>query len=123
MTSKPTKIRHFRPILAVGNSSYFCSGEKAKQSQKHNEHVHFLGSRGYRAKRTMWCIEDPIAYLETLESLDSSILSSDRSNWSYEWVRARTKKEDDIYYIPNSQDKGSLFDKMVNYLILHCIKS
>ncbi|WOH00626.1 hypothetical protein DCAR_0519995 [Daucus carota subsp. sativus] len=49
--------------------------EKAKQSQKHNEHVHFLGSSGYRAKRTKWCIEDPIANLENLESLDSSILS------------------------------------------------
>ena len=70
--------------------------------------MQFLGSRGYRAKRTMWCIEDPIANLETLESLDSSILSSDRSNWTYDWVRARTKKEDGSYYIPNSQDKGSL---------------
>nr|XP_017252692.1 PREDICTED: uncharacterized protein LOC108223115 isoform X2 [Daucus carota subsp. sativus] len=57
-------------------------------------------------------IEDPIANLENLESLDSSILSSDRSSRSYDWVRARTKKkEDGSYYIPNSQTK-EVFDKM-----------
>ncbi|WOH02322.1 hypothetical protein DCAR_0521711 [Daucus carota subsp. sativus] len=67
-------------------------------------------------------IEDPIANLENLESLDSSILSSDRSSRSYDWVRARTKKkEDGSYYIPNSQTK-EVFDKMVNYLILRFIK-
>ena len=92
--------------------------EKAKQSQKHNEHVHFLGPSGYQAKRTKWCIEDPIARLENSESLDSSILSSDHSSRSYDWVRARTKKkEDGSYYIPNSQTK-KVFDKMVTYLIL-----
>ena len=73
-------------------------------------------------QKTKWCIEDPIANLENLESLDSSILSSDRSSRSYDWVRARTKKkEDDSYYIANSQTK-EVFDKMVNYLILRFIK-
>ncbi|XP_017218614.1 uncharacterized protein LOC108196049 isoform X3 [Daucus carota subsp. sativus] len=63
-------------------------------------------------QKTKWCIEDPIANLENLESLDSSILSSDRSSRSYDWVRARTKKkEDDSYYIANSQTK-EVFDKM-----------
>ena len=80
--------------------------------------MHFLGPSGYKAKRAKWCIEDPIASLENSESIDSSILSSDRSNRSYDWVRARTKKKDDgTYYIPNSQTK-EVFGKMVNYLIL-----
>ncbi|WOH15073.1 hypothetical protein DCAR_0934608 [Daucus carota subsp. sativus] len=86
--------------------------DKAKKSQQHNEHVHFLGPSGYRAKRTKWSIEDPIAGLENSESLDPSILSSDRSVRSYDWVRARTKKNDKgEYYIPNSQTK-EVFEKM-----------
>ncbi|XP_074348845.1 uncharacterized protein LOC141687452 [Apium graveolens] len=86
--------------------------EKAKLSQQHNEHVHYLGPSGYAAKRTKWCVDDPIASLSGYESTNSSTLSSELTGRSYDWIRARTKpREGGGYYLPNDKTK-EVFDKM-----------
>lgn len=92
--------------------------ERAKESQKHNEHVHYLGPGGYIAKRTKWCVHDPVSSLNDSESVNASILSSERSGRSYDWVKARTKpQEGGVYYFPKYNTK-EVFDKMVIYLII-----
>ncbi|KAL8155016.1 hypothetical protein AgCh_000404 [Apium graveolens] len=48
--------------------------EKAKDSKKHDEHVHFLGPRGYYANRAKWCVDDPTKFLDDSEYIDESIL-------------------------------------------------
>ncbi|KAL8147766.1 hypothetical protein AgCh_005183 [Apium graveolens] len=86
--------------------------EKAKDSKKHDEHVHFLGPSGYYANRAKWCVDDPISSLDDSECIDESILSSQRSGRSYDWLRARVKKKDGGgYYFPNLQTK-EVFAKM-----------
>ncbi|KAL8090319.1 hypothetical protein AgCh_039697 [Apium graveolens] len=65
--------------------------EKEKLSQQHNEHVHYLGPSGYATRRTKWCVDDPIASLSGYESTKSSTLSSELTERSYDWIRARTK--------------------------------
>ncbi|XP_074369483.1 uncharacterized protein LOC141710885 [Apium graveolens] len=84
--------------------------EKAKESQKHNKDPHFVGKGGYRGNRGKWRQDDPIASLDkTQSSIDPSILSTERS---YDWVRARTKKnEDGSFYIPNDHTK-EVFQKI-----------
>ncbi|KAL8109981.1 hypothetical protein AgCh_025911 [Apium graveolens] len=86
--------------------------EKAKDSKKHDEHVHFLGPSGYYANRAKWCVDDPISSLDDSECIYESILSSQRSGRSYDWLRARVKKkEGGGYYFPNLQYK-EVFAKM-----------
>ncbi|XP_074363024.1 uncharacterized protein LOC141703393 isoform X1 [Apium graveolens] len=86
--------------------------EKAKLSQQHNEHVHYLGPSGYAVRRTNWCVDDPIAYLTDYESTNSSTLSSELTGRSYYWIRAHTKpQEGGGYYFPNDKTK-EVFDKM-----------
>ncbi|KAL8122564.1 hypothetical protein AgCh_019051 [Apium graveolens] len=86
--------------------------EKAKDSKKHDEHVHFLGPSGYYSNRAKWCVDDPISSLDDSECIDESILSSQRSGRSYDWLRARVKKkEGGGYYFPNLQTK-EVFAKM-----------
>lgn len=86
--------------------------EKAKESQKHNEHVHYLGPGGYAGHRGKWSVEDPINSLKDSESIDPSIVSSQRTGRSYDWIRARTKPlEDGGYYFPNEKTK-EVFQKM-----------
>lgn len=52
------------------------------------------------------------------ESVNASILSSERSGRSYDWVKARTKpQEGGGYYFPKYKTK-EVFDKMVIYLII-----
>ncbi|XP_074332491.1 uncharacterized protein LOC141670505 isoform X1 [Apium graveolens] len=86
--------------------------EKAKLSQQHNEHVHYLAPSGYAARRTKWCVDDPITSLTGYESTDPSALSSELTGRSYDWIRARTKpREGGGYYFPNDKTK-EVFDKM-----------
>lgn len=69
-------------------------------------HVHYLGPNGYSAKRAEWLVDDPITYLSNTESTHPSILSDELNGRTYDWVRARTKKnKDGGYYFPNEQTK------------------
>ncbi|KAL8096080.1 hypothetical protein AgCh_037149 [Apium graveolens] len=89
---------------AGGNSREIS--DKAKVSQSHNEHVHYLGPGGYAGKTSKWCVDDPITSLNDSESVDPSIITSERTRRGYDWVRARTKpKEDGGYYFPNEKTK------------------
>ena len=106
-------------VSAITYTRFFIKqkkSEKAKASQKYNEHVHYLGPCGYAAKRTRWCVDDPINSLNNSESVNASNLSNERIGRSYDWIRARSKpKEDGGYYIPNEKTK-EVFEKMVNYI-------
>ncbi|KAL8112988.1 hypothetical protein AgCh_020343 [Apium graveolens] len=67
---------------------------------------------GYAARRTKWCVDDPIASLTGYESTNSSALSSELTGRSYDWIRARTKpQEGGDYYFTNDKTK-EVFDKM-----------
>ncbi|KAL8154992.1 hypothetical protein AgCh_000382 [Apium graveolens] len=69
-------------------------------------------SGGYAARRTKWCIDDPIASLTGYESTNSPALSSELIRRSYGWIRARTKpQEGGGYYFSNDKIK-EVFDKM-----------
>ncbi|XP_074374341.1 uncharacterized protein LOC141714739 [Apium graveolens] len=88
--------------------------DKAKKSQKHNLHVHYLGPNGYSARRVEWLVDDPITYLSNSESTNPLILPDELTGCTYDWVRARTKKkEGGGYYFPNEQTK-QVFEKMLN---------
>ncbi|KAL8148879.1 hypothetical protein AgCh_006037 [Apium graveolens] len=105
-------VRFREVAIAAQKLSIPEISEKAKDSKKHDEHVHFLGPSGYYANRAKWCVDDPISSLDDSECIDESILSSQHSGRSYDWIRARVKKkEGGGYYFPNLQTK-EVFAKM-----------
>lgn len=95
--------------------------DKAKESQKQNEHVHYMGPGGYYANRAKWCVDDPISSLDDSECIDQSLTSSELTGHSYDWIRARIKKkEGGGYYFPNLQTK-EVFEKngkLLNFLYI-----
>ncbi|KAL8157773.1 hypothetical protein AgCh_002466 [Apium graveolens] len=80
--------------------------EKAKESQKHNEHVHYLGPSGYASKRTKWSIDDPIASLNDPDCSNMSLLSTERTGRGFDWLRARVRADGQGgHYFPNKKTK------------------
>ncbi|XP_074382333.1 uncharacterized protein LOC141724202 [Apium graveolens] len=80
--------------------------EKAKESQKHNEHVHYLGPSGYASKRTKWSIDDPIASLNDPDCSNLSLLSTEHTGRGFDWLRARARADGQGgHYFPNKKTK------------------
>ncbi|KAL8157771.1 hypothetical protein AgCh_002464 [Apium graveolens] len=80
--------------------------EKEKESQKHNEHVHYLGPSGYASKRTKWSIDDPIASLNDPDCSNMSLLSTERTGRGFDWLRARVRADGQGgHYFPNKKTK------------------
>ncbi|KAL8090753.1 hypothetical protein AgCh_039993 [Apium graveolens] len=80
--------------------------EKAKESQKHNEHVHYLGPSGYASKRIKWCIDDPIASLNDPDCSNLSLLSTERTERGFDWLGARARADGQGgHYFPNKKIK------------------
>ncbi|KAL8157781.1 hypothetical protein AgCh_002474 [Apium graveolens] len=80
--------------------------EKAKENQKHNEHVHYLGPSGYASKRTMWSIDDPIISLNDHDCSNLSLLSTERTGRGFDWLRACARADGQVgHYFPNKKTK------------------
>ncbi|KAL8148107.1 hypothetical protein AgCh_005450 [Apium graveolens] len=82
--------------------------KKEKESQKHNEHVHYLGSSGYASKRTKWSIDDPIASLNDPDCSNLSMLSTECTGRGFDWLRARARADGQGgHYFPNKKTKDN----------------
>ncbi|KAL8103902.1 hypothetical protein AgCh_028196 [Apium graveolens] len=80
--------------------------EKAKESQKHNDHVHYLRPSGYASKRTKWSIDDPITSLNDPDYNNLSLLSTERTGRDFHWLRARARADGQGgHYFPNKKTK------------------
>ncbi|GFP86135.1 vesicle transport v-snare 13 [Phtheirospermum japonicum] len=74
---------------------------KARESQSHNEHPHFLGPGGYARVKAKWVVSDPISSLSSCASLRSSIGADDRN---LDWIEKAQEVSQGTFVPPMHND-------------------